>query len=123
MIETIIYSGEEAREIYNKKGIEFNTQDKALSLLEGGKEMGSALFFMDKEKIVIKDISPKDNFALMDGALRSALFVAANRSIMKAYWDKTLDGGIIERLGFCGNRQKCEIDITNLFSSCENCKK
>ena len=72
MIETIIYSGEEAREIYNKKGIEFNTQDKALSLLEGGKEMGSALFFMDKEKIVIKDISPKDNFALMDGALRSA---------------------------------------------------
>ena len=117
MIETIILKGNDCTDIFQNLGINHNEISHALKLVEKDEVIGFSLFDMDNESILIKYLSP-DNFSLFDGVLRSTLFIAANKGIMKAFWGEKVDSEKIKKLGFCGNEERREIDITNLFSSC-----
>ena len=123
MIESKLLKREEAKSLYDGNKIEFKENSEAMALVDSGEMLCYCLFYIENGKITIEKLSPEADIMLCDGALRSALFIAANRGIMEAERKETVSGALIKRLGFSDNEENTFVDITNLFSSCENCKK
>jgi len=124
MVETKSLEKKETEALFREKDIPYKEDICEAIVLKSGEEvLGSCLFSVENGKITISYLEPKDDISLLDGVLRSALFIAANRGIMEADYSEKVSGELIKRLGFCGNEQKRTIDITNLFSSCQNCRK
>ena len=88
-----------------------------------GEVLGFCLYDLDKNGIVIYKIVPENDLMLADGILRSTLHVAAERSIMNAFYS----GGDVERLcdklGFILDREEKRLNINKLFESCCSCQK
>ena len=121
MVEVKKQNPEIAREYCEEFGIEYITgETELISAKDGSKTIGNCVFDLTEEKITIKFIEPEKE---ADSMLRSALFIAANKGIMEAFYKEPVKSDLISRLGFVKNLTDCSIDITNLFLNCENCKK
>ena len=94
-----------------------------ISATENDATLGSLVYDITDNKMLIKYIEPINDLLLADAILRSALFIAANKNIMDIYWKEPVPSELIEKLGFVKNIKDSSIDVTNLFSSCESCKK
>ncbi len=103
-------------------GLAFGESCFAIAAKDGEAVIGLCLFRQTESEMVILHISPDGDFAMADGMLRSALFIAANAGITDVFWDGNVKDELIKRLGFVKNITNRSIDVTNLFSSCENCK-
>ena len=124
MLEVKPIENNEAIVYCKNKNIRFNDGvTTVISAVEKGETLGSLIYDIIDNKMVIRFIEPIDDFILADGILRSALFIAANKSIMDVFWENPVPYDLISKLGFVKNKEECSIDVTNLFSSCENCKK
>ena len=84
--------------------------------------LGTLLYETANGKMDIIKILPQDDKLMADSMLRSALFIAANRGIFDVFWKETVPDELIKQLGFVKNITNKSIDVTNLFSSCKNCK-
>ena len=84
MIESKLLKREEAKSLYDGNKIEFKENSEAMALVDSGEMLCYCLFYIEKGKITIEKLSPEADIMLCDGALRSALFIAANRGIMEA---------------------------------------
>ena len=80
--------------------------------------LGFCLFTVTDKEIKIHEICPKDDVMMADGILRSALHVASERFIFKAYYDNDSLEEVINKLGFLKEKETREIDIDKLFRSC-----
>lgn len=111
------------RELYNKNGIFFIENSSAVTALCDGEILGYCLYDFYEEgerKIVIHKVSPEDDIMLADGILRSALHVAAERSIMDAFYSEGADEELFTKLMFVKNAAERRLDIDKLFGGC-NC--
>ncbi len=122
MVEVKEFSVDKAIELYNKNSLSYSEDiSKAIGVFDNEEILGTCLYDITPGTITIRQIDPKDNLTMADSLLRSALFIAANRGIMEAYWCEPLEADLIKRLGFLGNEANKTIDITNLFNPC-GCK-
>ena len=76
---------------------------------------------MNNERITVKYLEPFDDIALADGILRSTLHVAAEKSIMNAYYSDTVPEQFLHKLGFIENESEKKLNINKLFESCKGC--
>ena len=124
MLEVKPIDSSAAKKYCNTKKIEYiNGTTTVISAIEQGSTLGTLVYDIADNKMIIKFIEPTDDFILADGIFRSALFIAANKSIMDIYWQSPVPNDLINKLGFVKDEQEKSIDVTNLFSSCESCKK
>lgn len=123
MIEVKELTAGKAKELYDCHKLSFFENDsKAICAADGEAVLGTCLYDIKPQSVTIRLIDPKDDLTMADSMLRSALFIAANRGIMEAYFSEPIEAELIKRLGFLGNEANRTIDITNLFNPC-GCKK
>ena len=123
MVEVKAIPSDKAKEKCAEIGLEYKSGTSVLLATEGEKVLGSCVYDIDCNQMTLRDISPQEDFVMADSLLRSALFVAANKGIFEVCWAENIKAELISKLGFVKNITNCSIDVTNLFSSCENCKK
>ena len=108
-------------DLFASSGLEINENSSCVTAEENGDVVGYCLFDIDKDKIVIRRISPQDDIMLADGILRSTLHVAAERFIMKAFYDGGISEELLDRLEFILDKQEKRLDMEKLFKSCCTC--
>ena len=122
MVEVKGFSADKTMELYGKYGISyFEDISKAIGACDNEKVPGTCLYDIKPSSVTIRLIDPKEDLTMADSMLRSALFIAANRGIMEAYFQEPVETQLIKNLGFLGNEADKTIDITNLFNPC-GCK-
>lgn len=122
MVEVKELSSEKVQQLYSENNLSYVKETAmAISAFDGEVSLGTCLYDMTSTAITIRLILPNDNLTMADSMLRSALFIAANRGIMEAYFLEPVSVELIKRLGFLGNESTKTIDITNLFNPC-GCK-
>ena len=89
----------------------------------GEEVLGFCLYDLDKNGIIIYKIVPENDLSLADGILRSTLHVAAERSIMNAFYSGGDTEKLCDSLGFIINKEEKRLNINKLFESCCSCKK
>ena len=114
---------EEAKKIFCKFNLTLNDDSGCVTALDGEEILGYCLYDFNRERMIIRKIFPTDDLALADGILRSTLHIAAERSVMNAYYEDDETMALCDRLSFIKDRQKNLINIEKLFVSCGSCAK
>ncbi len=123
MVEVKELSQAETKELCAENQLSYLAEEsRAISAFDGDEVLGTCLYNLKSKSVSIKLINPENDITMADSMLRSALFIAANRGIMEAYFEKPVSAELIERLGFLKNAEEKSIDITNLFNPCGGCK-
>ncbi|MBE6750593.1 MAG: hypothetical protein E7560_05465 [Ruminococcaceae bacterium] len=112
---------EKARDLFLLKNIDYNDDSQCVVCNAGEEILGFCLFDLNEEKMVVKYIEPLDDISLADGILRSTLHVAAERSIMNAYYSDTVPEEFLYKLLFIENEKEKKLNINKLFESCKGC--
>ena len=111
----------EIKKVFDEKKIEFDEYSGVVTAVCGNDTLGLCLYNLTDESITIMYIEPLTDIPLADGILRSTLHVAAERSIMKAYYAETVPQDFLETIKFIKSYQDKTLDIDKLFKSCCNC--
>ena len=113
----------EINRLFLENGLEF-TEFSGCGKAKCGEEvLGFCLYDLDKTGIVIYKIIPENDLMLADGILRSTLHVAAERSIMNAFYSGEDTESLFDKLGFIVDWGEKRLNINKLFESCCSCKK
>ncbi|MBR5473240.1 MAG: hypothetical protein IKU82_04545 [Clostridia bacterium] len=81
------------------------------------------LFEEKDRKIVVHKVEPENDIMLADGILRSALHIAAERSIMDAFYSDSAPQELFIKLSFVKSKSEKRLDIDKLFGGCHcGCK-
>lgn len=111
-----------AEEFFKERNFEFTENAQCVTAQNGQELLGLCLFELDKKKITILHIEPLNDIPLADGILRSTLHVAAEKSIMDAFYADTVPEEFLEKIKFIKEKSEKSLDINKLFQSCCNCK-
>lgn len=114
---------EEIKNIFSQKNISFNEFSGCVTAKNGDEVLGFCLYDLDTKKITVHYIEPLDDVALADGILRSTLHVAAERSVMNAFYSDTVPENFLNMIGFIKNTDDKSLDIDKLFGGCQSCGK
>ncbi len=109
--------------LYFSADLVMNDSSIAVVASDGDEIIGYCLFDLNKDNLVITSLQPIDDIMLADGILRAALHVGVENFVTTAFYCENLDGDIFAKLGFIKNADTRELNVSKLFSSCENCKK
>lgn len=109
--------------IFNEKGIAIGEFSGCVSAKNGAEVLGLCLYELDSKKITVHYIEPLNDIPLADGILRSTLHVAAERSVMNAFYADTVPEEFLKTIGFIKNQSEKSLDIDKLFKSCCDCNK
>ena len=112
---------EEVCVYYKKTGLEMNGFSECLKVTDRDEVLGFCLYDLTEKNITVRYIEPIDNLALGDGILRSTLHVAAEKSIMNAFYAETVPEEFLKKLGFIKSLDEKSLDIDKLFKSCASC--
>lgn len=107
---------------FEKAGLEAGGNSGCVAARSGGEVLGFCLYELYEKGITVRFITPKDDFPLADGILRSTLYMAAMRSAMDARYEGQENEKLFEKLGFILDKGNKKLDIDKLFRGC-NCKK
>ena len=110
------------QKLFIENNISINENSSCVTAKEKEEILGYCLFDIDKEKIVIRYITPKNDLGLADGILRSTLHVAAERFVMKAYYEDEEMFSFFNSLNFIKNVEEKSLNMDKLFTSCQSCK-
>ena len=113
----------EINRLFSENGLEFSEFSSCVKAKCVEEIIGFCLYSLDANKIVIYKIVPENDLSLADGILRSTLHVAAERSIMNAFYCGEDIEKLCDRLGFIKDREENRLDIGKLFESCCSCRK
>ena len=112
----------EINRLFSENGLEFTKFSGCVKAKCGEEVLGFCLYDMDKNGIVIKKIFPENDLMLSDGILRSTLHVAAERSIMNAFFSGEDTEKLCDKLGFIKDKAEKRLNINKLFESCCSCR-
>ncbi len=107
--------------LFDMFGANFNEFSGAVEATDGEDRLGFAIYYLDSEKITILDIEPKNDLALADGILRSALHNAVCAKVMKACYNENSPVFIFKKLKFILDENEKKLNINKLFESCCSC--
>lgn len=111
------------KSIFSEKGIEYTENSGCVTAMQGDELLGLSLYDLDAKKMLVKYLEPINDIGLADGILRSTLHVAAEKSIMDAFYDSTLPEDFLNKIGFIKDQYEKRLDIDKLFKSCASCGK
>ncbi len=111
----------EINRLFLENGLEFTEFSGCVKAKCGEEVLGFCLYSLDKSGMVIYKIVPENDLSLADGILRSTLHVAAERSIMNAFYSGGDIEKLCEKLGFIKDRAEKRLNINRLFESCCSC--
>lgn len=120
---TVPQDKNEIKELYKKSNINYTENFSAVVAKFGEELLGYCLFELTEKGITVFCLEPQDDLSLADGVLRSALHVAAERSLMDARYNDTAPEEIFAKLGFIKNKDEKTLDIDKLFGGCKCCEK
>lgn len=109
-------------ELFSENGLLVSDFSSAVVAKCGDEVLGFCLYDLDDKKITVHKISPEEDIMLADGILRSALHVAAERSIMNAHYSEYAPEELFEKLEFIKSSSEKSLDIDKLFGGC-GCSK
>lgn len=109
--------------LFSENGLEFSEFSGCVKAKCGEEVLGFCLYDLDKNCILIKKIVPENDLSLADGILRSTLHVAAERSIMNAFYSGEDTERLCDKLNFVIDKEEKRLNINKLFESCCSCKK
>ena len=109
---------EEISRLFSENGLAFTESSGCVSAKCGQEVLGFCLYDLDKSGITIYKIVPENDLSLADGILRSTLHVAAERSIMNAFYSGGDIEKLCEKLGFIKDRAEKSLKINKLFEAC-----
>lgn len=112
---------EEIKEIFEQKNIEYTEFSGVVSAVCQDETLGMCLYNLTGDKIVILHIEPLNDIPLADGILRSTLHVAAEKSIMNAFYTDTVPEEFLKKIDFIKSDTEKTLQIDKLFKSCCNC--
>ena len=113
----------EINRMFLENGLEFTEFSGCVKAKCGEEVLGFCLYDLDKNGIVIYKIIPENDLMLADGILRSTLHVAAERSIMNAFYSGEDTERLCDKLNFVTDKEEKRLNINKLFESCCSCKK
>ncbi|MDD6479494.1 MAG: hypothetical protein PUF48_06800 [Oscillospiraceae bacterium] len=108
--------------LFSSNSVEKTEYSLAVTARFSDEILGYCLFDLEPERIVIHKVEPIEDIMLADGILRSALHIAAERSIMNAFYSKAADEELFLKLGFIKEKAERRLDIDKLFGGC-GCKR
>lgn len=111
------------KSVFLEKGIEYTENSGCVTAMQKDELLGFSLYDLDSKKMVVKYLEPINDIGLADGILRSTLHVAAERSIMDAFYADTLPEDFLNKIGFIKDETEKRLDIDKLFKSCASCGK
>lgn len=111
------------KSIFIEKGIEYTDNSGCVTAMQGTDLLGLCLYELDSKKMTVKYIEPLSDIGLADGILRSTLHVAAESSIMDAFYADSLPEDFLNKIGFIKDGTEKRLDIDKLFKSCASCGK
>lgn len=114
---------EEIEKLFLENGINFDEYSGCVSATCGQEVLGYCLYDLTPKKMIVHLINPLSDIPLADGILRSTLHVAAEKSIMDAFYAETLPEDFLEKIGFIKDKNEKTLLIDKLFQSCCNCGK
>ncbi len=112
----------EIENIFESNNLEFNEFSGVLTAFDGKEVIGKSLYYLENDKITVLFIEPLDDIPLADGILRSTLHIAAEKSIMNAYYAQTLPESFLKKIDFIKSEAEKSLQIDKLFKSCCSCK-
>ena len=118
-----IKNKEEIEKLFLENGINFGEYSGCVSATCGQEVLGYCLYDLTPKKMIVHLINPLSDIPLADGILRSTLHVAAEKSIMDAFYAETLPEDFLEKIGFIKDKNEKTLQIDKLFQSCCNCGK
>ncbi len=109
------------KEFYETLGFPYNEFSGVVVATERGNKIGFCLYDLTDKKMLVKKIEPIVDIPLADGILRSSLHVAAERSIMDAFYEGEELESLCEKINFIKSKEEKSLKIDKLFSSCSSC--
>lgn len=122
MISVLKIEKEKLEKFYKDAGLSMNDFSCGVCAASSSEIFGVCLFDLDEKSIMIRYIDPSDDIGLADGVLRSALHIAAERSVMDARYADTVSEELLNKLQFISDKSLKKLDIDKLFGGC-CCKK
>ena len=107
---------------FSKANLDANENSGCVAATQNGEVLGFCLYDLTKDKMIIRYIEPLNDLALADGILRSTLHVAAEKSIMNAFYVDTANEEFFAKLDFIKDMSEKSLKIEKLFESCCSCK-
>lgn len=111
---------EKIKKLFDENNLEFNGDSNGVEAKDKDEVLGYCLFYLDTKRITVLCVKPENDLPLADGILRSALHVAAERSIMDARYTDDFEP-LFEKLSFIKNKSEKTLNIDKLFGGC-GCK-
>ncbi len=112
----------EVEAIFKAKNIPFNEFSGVVTANDGTCVIGMSLYELTNDKMTVFYIEPVSDIPLADGILRSTLHIAAERSIMSAYYAEPMDVSFLKKVDFIKKEEEKSLQIDKLFKSCCSCK-
>ncbi len=109
---------EKIRAAWEDNGLTYSDISGCVTERCGDEALGYCLYTLDSEKMVILRLVTTDDAAFADGLLRSTLHVAAERSVLNAFYEGEETERLCEKLGFILNHDEKRLDTDKLFKSC-----
>jgi hypothetical protein len=113
----------EIENIFREKRMASSEFSGCVTAKNGDEVLGLCLYELTYKKITVQYIEPLNDIPLADGILRSTLHVAAERSVMNAFYADTLPEDFLKKIGFIKDAEQKSLDIDKLFKSCSGCGK
>ena len=113
----------EIENIFREKRIASSEFSGCVTAKNGDEVLGLCLYELTDKKITVQYIEPLNDIPLADGILRSTLHVAAERSVMNAFYTDTVPEDFLKKIGFIKDAEQKSLDIDKLFKSCSGCGK
>lgn len=114
---------EKIKELFYTHNLSLSEYSGCVAAQDGEAVLGYCLYDLDKEKMTVYYLEPLNDLAFADGILRSTLHVAAERSIMNAFYSETAPEDVFKKLLFVKNSDEKSLNIDKLFESCCGCGK
>lgn len=114
---------EKIKELFYTHNLSLSEYSGCVAAQDGEAVLGYCLYDLDKEKMTLHYLEPLNDLAFADGILRSTLHVAAERSIMNAFYSETAPEDVFKKLLFVKNSDEKSLNIDKLFESCCGCGK
>ena len=83
---------------------------------------GFAIYAVNPQRVTFYFAEAGDDLGLFDGIIRAVIFKAVIASVDMAFFERTVDGERLMRLGFIQNDGRELNNLADFMNNCKNCR-